>query len=71
MVIQNIKFSQNREINMSRKFHLIRYIVKQTAFHGHLPRKFRKHVFVLEMGQKPYVYVFNNYYNITKVNRAL
>ena len=31
----------------------------------------QKHVFVLEMGQKPYVYIFNNYYNITKVNRAL
>ena len=25
-VIQNIKFSQNREINISRKFHVIRYI---------------------------------------------
>ena len=24
-MIENIKFSQNREINMSRKFHVIRY----------------------------------------------
>ena len=26
-MIQNIKFSQNREINMSRKFHVIRYLL--------------------------------------------
>jgi len=27
-VSQNAKFSQNREINVSRKFHVIRYLLK-------------------------------------------
>ena len=33
-VSQNAKFSQNREIKVSRKFHVIRYLTQNTTFEG-------------------------------------
>lgn len=36
------------------------HIVTQLLFHGHLPWKFRKHVFVLEMGQKHYIIMYKS-----------
>ena len=36
------------------------HIVTQLLFHGHLPWKFRKHVFVFEMGQKHYIIMYKS-----------